>query len=260
MASYTFRQGLNLPIHEGTIKLAKLCHGKIMQKYEAGSNGAIGQYVAPSNNEPMICIRYRGVLYWTAVANLSANKLDVYKLNIAEALEESFLAREVPTIDSVATITQKYSGFVELMFNKMTKEQRDQCGEQNDEFLTYIKDHTCSGCNTFTNNLSKCIHRDCTGCCANCIKLKCFANKEKIIGSNIDGSSITFTQMVPICRGCKQEQVMECPICQKEKTPKELCQFACSHVVCWKCFAMSAVHGQQLQKCPMCRETIELKN
>ena len=265
MASFTYRYGENLPTNEGKIKLAKFCHGKIMQKYEAGSNGAIGQYVAPSSNEPMICIRYRGILYWAAVDNLSPNKLDVYKLNIAEVLEQGLCAEEeeaeqlLDVANHVAKKGKKYEIFLELMFNEMTEEQRKKCTEQNIEFQTYVKNHTCTGCNAFTKDLSKCIHRDCTGCCSNCLKTKCFANKEIVVGTDQDGTEITFTQMIPICRGCKQEQKLECPICQRDKTPTELCQFGCSHVVCWKCFAMSAVHGQQLRKCPLCRENIEIK-
>ena len=262
MASFTVRNGDNCPTNEGKIVLAKYCHGRIMQRYQPGQDGAVGQYVAPSGDEPMICIRHRGTLYWAAIDSLSPNKLDVYKKQIVQTLENRLLIEEEQEeayFDDMNTIGKRYGRFIEIMFNEMTDEQRANC-KSNIALQTYLQNHICSGCNTFTNNLSKCIHRDCTGCCANCIKIKCFANKEEVIGTNIDGSPVTFTQMVPICRGCKQEQVMECPICQKEKTPTELCQFACSHVVCWKCFAMSAVHGQQLQKCPMCREEIELKN
>lgn len=132
----------------------------------------------------------------------------------------------------------KMLDIVKELYNMFPKEERTKLIE------TKLKDcfnkaSLCPLCLSIGKPLSKCLHFDCIGACADCRNL----SKE---GGGGDGT----------CCACGREQVMECPICIEKHTEQYLKILPCKHCVCWKCFCNSYEVNRPLKKCPSCRHKI----
>ena len=147
---------------------------------------------------------------------------------------------------------------IEAILGILTSEQLGTLLE-NDAFRkTSFGSKICKCCGKFTTEeMKKCLHYDCPGCCATCTKYDLLIPQRELPGYGEDGGNASdVSLMVEVCRACKREQKTECPICQDDKNVKELCILGCRHVFCWKCYGIGVFGGHQITKCPKCREII----
>ena len=139
----------------------------------------------------------------------------------------------------------------------MSKKQKGEFVTNNDTFnASSLKGKICFACYAYNENLHKCIHVDCTGCCKACQSIPLLVPEETLTDAGGGGDPDAPTTMHLVCRACHRKQEIQCPICLESKARKDLCIIGCHHAFCWKCYGMGVMKGQQITKCPMCRAVI----
>ena len=248
---------------EGTILEARKCCGlfhvsdtppfpqEVRDACMRSRSAAPAAAAACINNLPFICINYRNKKCWTSVCDLSAGLMNKYIVIISNKMKELSalpIPEQLPEKDPA----------IEAILGILTSEQLGTLLE-NDAFRkTSFGSKICKCCGKFTTApMKKCLHYNCTGCCATSAKIPLLIPQGELPGYGQDGGNADdVSLMVNVCRACKREQKTECPICQDKKEAKELCILGCRHVFCWKCYSMGVFGGHQMIKCPQCREII----
>ena len=251
---------------EGTIMEARKCCGLFhvsdtgggivhstthIRNPNANSHAQDAALRACEFNIPFICISYRNKKCWAAICDLSTAVLNKYSTIISNKI------KELSDLSTGVRLQEKDPA-IEAILGILTSEQRGTLLE-NDAFRkTSFGSKICKCCGKFTTEeMKKCLHYDCTGCCASCAKTPLLIPESELPGYGEDGGNANdVALMVNVCRACKREQKTECPICQEDKCVKELCVLGCRHAFCWKCYGMGVFGGHQITKCPQCREII----
>ena len=229
-----------LPLHEGNIELAIHCCGTMMELIRDD------QWIIPKPEEPVMCIEYRHKLCWAPLVSLSGAFLDRYKKYISDLIS----AKLPPPPEE--NINDASFSFMRKMYEELTIEQRKAMTNSADFNQTKLSNHICRSCYEYSDQLNKCIHFDCGGCCDECNNVPLLIPKESGGGDHV-------TTMIIACRACERPQVIKCPICHDDKTHDELCIIGCHHPFCWKCYGMAVIKGNQITKCPLCRcEIVEI--
>jgi hypothetical protein len=251
---------------EGTILEARECCGLFHVSDSGGGIANATTHIRNANanshaqdfalracefNIPFICIKFRGKKCWAACCDIGAAIMRKYINVIANKI------KELKDLTTAPRLPEKDPA-IEAILGILTSEQLETLLE-NDAFRkTSFGSKICKCCGKFTTEeMKKCLHYDCTGCCASCAKTPLLIPESELPGYGDDGGNANdVSLMVNVCRACKREQKTECPICQEDKYVKELCVLGCRHVFCWKCYGMGVFGGHQITKCPQCREII----
>jgi len=233
---------------EGTILEAKKCCGLFHVSDQAWRNFNLPPSDAPGTDQwearaaaqvsiqrnlPLICIKFRQKKCWAPIRDITGTSLLRYRTHIEVKIKE-FL--DVQTTEQLP----EKDPAIEAILGILTSEQLGTLLE-NDAFRkTSFGSKICKCCGKFTTgDMKKCLHYDCTGCCATCAKIPLLIPQGELPGYGQDGGNADdVSLMVNVCRACKREQKTECPICQDKKEAKELCILGCRHVFCWKCYSM----------------------
>ena len=101
------------------------------------------------------------------------------------------------------------------------------------KFFETISKSYCFSCYKLSVEKHKCIHFDCNGMCAECIKNVLTLDK---------------------CPACKKPQIIQCPICLEKWSVRSCKIMNCGHGVCYKCMNRSWKEmGKGITQCPTCR-------
>ena len=151
-----------------------------------------------------------------------------------ERLEKS-MKRYADKVDSEKSIRKTVFNGCKMLFNRLnTKEKQDLLKEGNVFEKIFQQKDLCACCFSVDKTISKCIHFDCPGACAEC----------RI--TNIDDD----------CCACGQKQELACPVCLETKPESELEIFKCCLVTGLKCVLKSYRVKKAIKKCPTCRAKI----
>ena len=132
---------------------------------------------------------------------------------------------------------EMYSKVMHLLFNDLTREKRLEMISSSVFGDLFKVEQLCSGC-LCSEQIIKCVHFDCPGACQACRDLH---DKDAL------------------CGACGKDQHMDCPICMEKYLPDFMNILSCKHAVCWKCTCRAYETKKPLEKCPICRASINKK-
>ena len=228
----------------GIIKMTRECCGRIMQRWDDDA----GDWKMPSEIEPLISIMYRKRQCWAPISALTGTFLHDYRQVISDFITTLYDKKKKNIKDD--TMVE----MVLSLYAEMNKEKRAEFIHSEIFKKSKLAGYICHVCYKYSDSITKCIHTDCSRCCETCHKTPLLVPQNKEGGG--DGTPDHPVIMDIVCPACKRTQEIKCPVCLEIKGSQELCLLGCHHVFCWKCYGMGVMKGQQMTKCPLCREEI----
>ena len=251
-----------LVFETGIIKMAGECHGRIMQVLEYGTDEDgidVGSYELPRAEEPLLSIMYRNRQCWAPISELTGQFLHRYRHELRDFMTYHYQISN----NNKKKDDMKDDAMVEMvlsLYTEMNKEKRAEFIHSELFKKSKLAGYICHVCYEYSDTITKCIHTDCPGCCDTCHKIPLLIPRPQSSSINHkeggDGSDNQPTIMDIVCPACKRTQKIKCPICLDTKKSEEMCLLGCHHAFCWKCYGVGVMKGQQITKCPLCREII----
>ena len=151
-------------------------------------------------------------------------KLEQYRTYIGQYINHSISADTARS-----TTTPPDLQLILSMYNGMSKKQKGEFVTNNDTFnASSLKGKICFACYAYNENLHKCIHVDCTGCCKACQSIPLLVPEETLTDAGGGGDPDAPPTMHLVCRACHRKQEIQCPICLESKSTKRFVYYRMS--------------------------------
>ncbi len=145
--------------------------------------------------------------------------------------------------------SKAYTDMSCLLYNKMSKEDRQEFLKESPKFLEIFHKNDICVCCLGVGKKVKCLHFDCAGACK-----KCREEEDKIRDkANQDATASSCDEF---CCACGKKQELQCPICFDHFRKDNMDIFKCGHGVCYGCCWKSVKVNKKIKKCPSCRHKI----
>jgi len=240
----------------GIIKMAGECYGRIMQTWKDDTPDEVGSYELPRAEEPLLSIMYRNRQCWAPISELRGQFLYQYARQISAFMTHHYQNSN----NNKKKDDMKDDVMVEIvlsLYTEMNKEKRAEFINSELFKKSKLAGHICNVCYEYSDTITKCIHTDCPGCCDTCHKIPLLIPRPQSSPINHEEGGDNLPVIMDIvCPACKRTQKVKCPVCLDTKDSGEMCLLSCRHAFCWKCYGMGVMKGQQMTKCPLCREII----
>ena len=239
------------PCHNnnGMITRCGNCCGQIINQWDTTTTN----WIFPDHSEFLICIKKRNTFYWSPLSELSGDFFLRYKEYIRNHINGISPTGE-PAHQNLNTNNQ----MLIAMYQEMSIEKKKDIMNTQLFKQSILHGNICGGCYAYAEEIHKCIHVDCPGCCSACQQRDVRAAPETpaSAATELNNGENKVHLMCKVCPACHKKQELQCPICFEVQSAANICLLGCRHAFCWKCYGLSCMKGSQITKCPMCREEI----
>jgi hypothetical protein len=246
--------------NNGMITRCGNCCGEIIHLWDHATTN----WIIPDHSEFLICIKKRNTFYWSPLTELSGDFFLRYKEYIRNHINGNQLSALNTRIAEGESRLAELHAFKNntlmliAMYQEMSIEKKKEIMNTQLFKQSILHGNICGGCYAYTEEIHKCIHVDCPGCCSACQQrdVRGASETPTSAATELDNGENKVHLMCKVCPACHKKQELQCPICFEVQSAANLCLIGCRHAFCWKCYGLSCMKGSQITKCPMCREEI----
>ena len=236
--------------NNGMITRCGNCCGEIIHQWDHTTTN----WILPDHSEFLICIKKRNTFYWSPLTELSGDFFLRYK----EYIRYHINGISPPVRNDERPDLHTNNQMLIAMYQEMSIEKKKEIMNTQLFKQSILHGNICGSCYAYAEEIHKCIHVDCPGCCSACQQRDVRAASETptSAATELDNGENKVHLMCKVCPACHKKQELQCPICFEVQSAANLCLIGCRHAFCCKCYGLSCMKVSQITKCPMCREEI----